>query len=127
MRAAAAAGREVFGYNRSIDGVQAARFDGFDATDNIDEALARAAATDALIVLAVPVPALPLMLAHIRDSAPECPLTDVTSVKGAVLEEVRDLGLSTDSSAAIRWQGRHARAGPRATAAVRRRTLGDQR
>ena len=33
MRAAAAAGREVFGYNRSIDGVQAAKFDGFDATD----------------------------------------------------------------------------------------------
>ncbi|HYR13455.1 MAG TPA: NAD(P)-binding domain-containing protein, partial [Mycobacterium sp.] len=29
MRAAAAAGREVFGYNRSIDAVQAAKFDGF--------------------------------------------------------------------------------------------------
>ena len=92
-RAAAAAGREVFGYNRSIDGVQAARFDGFDATENIDEALTRAADSKALIVLAVPVPALPLMLAHIRDSAPECPLTDVTSVKGAVLEEVQSFGL----------------------------------
>ena len=56
MRAAAAAGREVFGYNRSIDGVQAARFDGFDATDSLDEALARAADSNALIVLAVPVP-----------------------------------------------------------------------
>ncbi len=32
MRAASAAGREVFGYNRSIQGVEAARFDGFDAT-----------------------------------------------------------------------------------------------
>ena len=93
MRAAAAAGREVFGYNRSIDAVQAAKFDGFDATENLDEALARAADSKALIVLAVPVPALPLMLGHIRDSAPECPLTDVTSVKGAVLEEVQSFGL----------------------------------
>ena len=43
MRAAAEAGREVFGYNRSIEGVQAATADGFDATENIDEALTRAA------------------------------------------------------------------------------------
>src|SRR3954467_15097523 len=93
MRAAAAAGREVFGYNRSIDGVQAAKFDGFDATENLDEALARAAGSKPLIGLAAPVPALPLMLGHIRDSAPECPLTDVTSVKGAVLEEVQSFGL----------------------------------
>jgi prephenate dehydrogenase len=93
MRAAKAAGREVFGYNRSIEAVQAAKFDGFDATENIDEALSRAAETDALIVLAVPVPALPLMLGHIRDIAPECPLTDVTSVKGCVLDEVRSFGL----------------------------------
>jgi len=93
MRAAAAAGREVFGYNRSIDVVQAAKFDGFDATENLDEALARAADSNALIVLAVPVPALPLMLGHIRDYAPHCPLTDVTSVKSAVLEEVKSVGL----------------------------------
>jgi prephenate dehydrogenase len=93
MRAAAAAGREVFGYNRSIDVVQAAKFDGFDATENLDEALARAADSNALIVLAVPVPALPLMLGHIRDYAPHCPLTDVTSVKSAVLQEVKSVGL----------------------------------
>jgi prephenate dehydrogenase len=93
MRAAKAAGREVFGYNRSIDGVEAARFDGFDATDRINDVLARAAATSALIVLAVPVPALPIMLDHIRSSAPQCPLTDVTSVKLAVLQEVRSHGL----------------------------------
>ena len=67
MRAAKAAGREVFGYNRSVEGVQAARFDGFDATESLDEALARAAETDALIVLAVPMPALPILLGHIRD------------------------------------------------------------
>lgn len=93
MRAAKAAGREVFGYNRSVDGVEAARFDGYDATDSVNDVLARAAATDALIVLAVPVPALPIMLGHVRSSAPQCALTDVTSVKGAVLQAVRDHGL----------------------------------
>lgn len=93
MRAAAAAGREVFGYNRSIEAVQAATADGFDATENLDEALARAAEGNALIVLAVPVPALSQMLGRIRDLAPECPLTDVTSVKSCVLDEVRSVGL----------------------------------
>src|SRR5215208_1761901 len=93
MRATKAAGREVFGYNRSIDAVQAAKFEGFDATENLDEALARAADSNALIVLAVPVPALPLMLGRIRESAPHCPLTDVTSVKSAVLQEVKSVGL----------------------------------
>lgn len=93
MRAAARAGREVFGYNRSVEAVAAAKFDGFDATENLDEALRRAAERDALIVLAVPMPALPQMLDHIRQTAPRCPLTDVTSVKVAVLDEVRRAGL----------------------------------
>lgn len=93
MRAASAAGREVFGYNRSVEAVQAATFDGFDATENLDKALARAAASDALIVLAVPMPALPIMLGHVRDAAPDCSLTDVISVKGAVLREVERYGL----------------------------------
>jgi prephenate dehydrogenase len=94
MRATCAAGREVFGYNRSLDGVEAARFDGFDATDRVDDALERAAATDALIVLAVPMPALPIMLEHIGALAPTNPLTDVISVKGAVLDAVRAHGLA---------------------------------
>ncbi|WP_255413041.1 prephenate dehydrogenase [Mycobacterium hubeiense] len=93
MRAAAAAGREVFGYNRSVEAAQGARFDGFDATENIEQALARAADSEALIVLAVPMPALPIMLGHIREHAPDCPLTDVTSVKRAVLAEVENFGL----------------------------------
>ncbi|MFI5505868.1 prephenate dehydrogenase [Mycobacterium sp. NPDC051804] len=93
MRAAAATGREVFGYNRSIEAVQAATADGFDATEDLDEALTRAADRNALIVLAVPVPALSQMLGRIRDVAPECPLTDVTSVKSCVLDEVRAVGL----------------------------------
>jgi len=93
MRAAKAAGREVFGYNRSVEGADAARLDGFDATTDLDETLARASDTGALIVLAVPMPALASMLRHIRDVASHCPLTDVISVKGAVLEEVVAAGL----------------------------------
>jgi len=93
LRAAAEAGREAFGYNRSVEGAQAARFDGFDATTDLTEVLSRAADLGALIVLAVPVPALPILLGHIAQSAPDCPLTDVTSVKGAVLDEVTAAGL----------------------------------
>jgi prephenate dehydrogenase len=106
LRAASAAGRDVFGYNRSVEGAQAARFDGFDATTDLDEALARAADSDALIVLAVPMPALPILLAHIRESpAADCALTDVTSVKGAVLDEVKTAGLLS------RFVGGHPMAG----------------
>ncbi|MGN7778542.1 prephenate dehydrogenase [Mycolicibacterium sp. 22603] len=93
MRAATAAGRTVFGYNRSVDGVRAANADGFDATTALDEALTRAADSDALIVLAVPMPALAGMLEHICAIAPHCALTDVISVKGAVLAAVEKAGL----------------------------------
>ncbi|MBN9635347.1 MAG: prephenate dehydrogenase, partial [Actinobacteria bacterium] len=93
MRAGQAAGREVFGYNRSIEAVKSATADGFDATEDLTATLKRAALSEALIVLAVPVPALPIMLEHVRDTAPDCPLTDVVSVKGNVLEQVQQYGL----------------------------------
>ncbi|WP_232375219.1 prephenate dehydrogenase [Mycolicibacterium mengxianglii] len=93
MRAATAAGRTVYGYNRSVDGTQAATFDGFDASTDLTDTLQRAAADDALIVIAVPMPALPAMLDHIVDTAPDCPLTDVISVKGAVRAQVEASGL----------------------------------
>ena len=96
MRAASHAGREVFGYNRSLESVQAAIADGFDATENIETALKRAADVGALIVVAVPVPALPIVLERVRDLAPHCPLTDVTSVKVAVLDLVKSAGLATN-------------------------------
>jgi prephenate dehydrogenase len=93
MRAATAAGRDVFGYNRSVEGAHAAAADGFDASTDITRTLTRAADTGALIVLAVPMPALAGMLAHVSELAPHCPLTDVTSVKSAVLTEVAAAGL----------------------------------
>jgi prephenate dehydrogenase len=93
MRAAAAAGRDVFGYNRSVEGAQAAVADGFDAATDLAATLTRAADTGALIVLAVPMPALAGMLAHIKEVAPACALTDVTSVKKPVLDLVAAAGL----------------------------------
>ena len=93
MRATAKAGREVFGYNRSVEGAQGASADGFDASTELSQTLTRAADTGALIVLAVPMPAVSSMLAHVSELAPNCPLTDVTSVKSAVLDEVAAAGL----------------------------------
>ena len=93
MRAAKAAGRETFGYNRSLEGVQGARRDGFEATTDLTEALQWAAERGALIVLAVPMPALGFMLEHIKQNAADCALTDVVSVKKAVLDQVREAGL----------------------------------
>jgi prephenate dehydrogenase len=93
LRAATETGREAIGYNRSVEGAQAARFDGFEASTDLTEVLSHAADVGALIVLAVPAPALPILLSHIGQTAPDCPLTDVTSVKGAVLDEVTAAGL----------------------------------
>jgi prephenate dehydrogenase len=117
LRAASEAGREAFGYNRSVEGAQAARFDGFDATTDLNTTLSRSADVGALIVLAVPMPALPTLLNHISQSAPDCPLTDVTSVKGAVLDAVTAAGLQArfvgghpmTGTAHSGWEAGHAR------------------
>jgi prephenate dehydrogenase len=117
LRAASEAGREAFGYNRSVEGAQAARFDGFDATTDLNAVLNRAADVGALIVLAVPMPALTILLSHISQSAPDCALTDVTSVKGAVLDEVTAAGLQAHfvgghpmtGTAHSGWEAGHAR------------------
>jgi len=93
LRAAVLAGREALGYNRSAEGAVAARSDGFAATTDLAEALGWAAEHNALIVLAVPMPAVAALLPRVRQLAAECPLTDVISVKSAVLTQVRSAGL----------------------------------
>ena len=93
LRAATAAGRDTFGYNRSLEGVRAARSDGFAAGSDLTEALTWAADRSALVVLAVPMPAVRFLLGPIKQIAGDCPLTDVVSVKSTVIEEVRDAGL----------------------------------
>ncbi len=93
LRAAVASGREAFGYNRSAGGARAAQADGFAVGTDLTEALTWAAERRALIVLAVPMPAVSQLLSSIGRLAADCPLTDVISVKGPVLEEVRAAGL----------------------------------
>jgi prephenate dehydrogenase len=89
LRAATGAGREALGYNRSHESADAARADGYAATTDLTEALTWAADRQALIVLAVPMPAVGQLLGHVARLAADCPLTDVISVKRAVVDQVR--------------------------------------
>lgn len=94
LRDLQAAGRPAFGWNRSQATVDAAAADGFDVSADLTATLRRAAEQDALIVLGVPVPALPFLLDAVAEHAPHCGLTDVVSVKGDVLTLVRGHGLA---------------------------------
>lgn len=94
LRDLTAAGTPAFGWNRSTATVEAASSDGFDVSGDLVATLSRAEREGALIVLGVPVPALPAMLEAVATHAPSCGLTDVTSVKGEVLQLVEAHGLS---------------------------------
>ncbi|MFF0816159.1 prephenate dehydrogenase [Rhodococcus sp. NPDC003318] len=94
LRAAVAAGRTAWGWNRSAAAVDGARADGFDAGTDLRAALVRAAEQDAIVVVAVPEPALDAVLTEVAAHAPGCTLTDVVSVKGSVLAAVRRHGLA---------------------------------
>jgi prephenate dehydrogenase len=65
-----------------------ARADGLDVGTDTDSALRRAAETDALVVAAVPLPALPDVLRRVDAVAPTCRLTAAVSVKVAVADAV---------------------------------------
>lgn len=88
LRAAEKAGRAVRGATASATTAEQARADGFDVTTDTAAALARAAAEDALVVLAVPLPAVPDVLRLVDAHAPGCRLTDAVSVKVAVADAV---------------------------------------
>ncbi|WP_406235365.1 prephenate dehydrogenase [Nocardia sp. NBC_01009] len=105
LRAAAGAGFDAWGYNRSESGAHAARADGFDVTGNLRGVLTRAADTDATIVVAVPMPAVDHILTEVSAFAPRCTLTDVVSVKAPVAAAVHKHGLSA------RYVGGHPMAG----------------
>ncbi|MET9216784.1 MULTISPECIES: prephenate dehydrogenase [unclassified Nocardia] len=96
LRAAVAAGYPAFGYNRSDSGAQAARRDGFDVSTDLSAVLRRAAAENALLVVAVPMPAVEQLLAEIAALAPDCPVTDVVSIKRPVADAVRKHGLEAN-------------------------------
>jgi prephenate dehydrogenase len=89
LRAAVAAGRPGWGATASLDDQRAATADGFDVAPTVREALRRAAATDALVVLAAPLPSVAELLGAVAEIAPACRLTDVVSVKGPVAAAVR--------------------------------------
>ncbi|MFB9427835.1 prephenate dehydrogenase [Streptoalloteichus tenebrarius] len=91
VRAAAAAGRRVWGATTSAEDARAARAEGYDVVASTEEAVARAGVEDALVVLAVPLPAVEPVLREIASVAPECRLTDVVSVKEPVADAVRRL------------------------------------
>lgn len=93
LRAAVGAGYDGWGYNRSAAGARAARADGFAVTEDLPAALQRAADADALIVVAVPMPAVDHILSSVATFAPQCALTDVVSVKTPVAAAVHKHGL----------------------------------
>jgi prephenate dehydrogenase len=104
LRAADAAGWKVRGTTRSAASAAAAREAGFDVTPSISELLANAP-DDALVVLAVPLPAVVDVLPVLARHAPHCRLTDVVSVKQPVATAVDRLTPSA------RYVGGHPMAG----------------
>ncbi|MFD3813269.1 prephenate dehydrogenase [Rhodococcus sp. NPDC058639] len=105
LRAAAATGRHAWGYNRSPEVVHAARDLGFDASTDLAATLERAADANAIVVIAVPMPAVGSILEAIAEHAPDVALTDVVSVKSEVAAAVAAHGLSR------RFVGGHPMAG----------------
>lgn len=89
LRAAAAAGRQAWGVTASAQDERAALADGYAVLPSVADAVRRAAAADALVVLAVPLPAVDGVLREIADVAPGIRLTDVVSVKRPVAQSVR--------------------------------------
>src|SRR5690349_14459857 len=85
LRAAAAAGRVTWGATASTADAEAAGQDGHDVLD-LAGALDRAREHDALVVVAVPLPAVEEVL---RALPVGVRLTDVVSVKGPVADLVR--------------------------------------
>ncbi|EGD53359.1 prephenate dehydrogenase [Gordonia neofelifaecis] len=88
LRRLSDSGIRAFGYNRSTPTVDAAVTDGYRASSVLPEVLAQAAADDAIVVLATPFTALDTIITAVRDTAPDCLLTDVVSVKEQVAELV---------------------------------------
>ncbi|WP_314037453.1 prephenate dehydrogenase [Dietzia sp. CH92] len=95
----------TFGWNRSAAGAEAATAAGFAVTTDLTATLRRARQDDALVVVAVPLPALDTVLDAVAEHAPDVALTDVISVKGPVLDAARRRGL------AARFVGGHPMAG----------------
>lgn len=105
MRDLAAAGAPVYGWNRSAATANAAAAEGFDASTDLAAVLRRAQEDRALLVIGVPMFAVGGLLDQIAELAPDCGITDVVSVKRAILDEVEARGMGD------RYVGAHPMAG----------------
>ncbi|AZA10242.1 prephenate dehydrogenase [Corynebacterium pseudopelargi] len=105
LRALVDANVPTFGFNRSPSGARAAAKDGFDVSSDLQTTLTRAEKEGALIVLATPMTAVAPLLDAIAEHAPNCGFTDVVSVKGRVLDQVKERNMEE------RYVGGHPMAG----------------
>ena len=104
LRAAVRAGRPAWGATSSAADAEAATAGGF-TVSSTEDALAKAADDDALVVLAMPLPAVDEVLRCVAEAAPSCLLTDVVSVKQPVADAVARLAPT------VRYAGGHPMAG----------------
>jgi prephenate dehydrogenase len=81
----------VIGWSPSESTRGSAADDGFEVVGTLEVALSAAQELDALVVLAAPVTAFPILLRRVAEIAPAVRLTDVASVKHAVYEQVFEL------------------------------------
>lgn len=109
LRAAEAAGHKAWGAAESEVDIRAAAEDGYQVESTVEDAVRLAARQDALIVVAVPLPAVEPVLSVVAKSAGDCLLTDVVSVKAPMVAAVR--GLVPDA----RYVGGHPMAGASAS------------
>lgn len=109
LRAAARAGWTVRGATVSAADGAAAAAEGFAVESEVDSAMQRAAADDALVLLAVPFTAVEDVLGSVARHAPQCRLTDVIGVKEPVAAAVRRCAPRT------RYVGGHPMAGTSAS------------
>jgi len=105
LRAADRAGWTVWGATTSTADAAAAAEEGHSVEPDVGSALRRAAADDALVLLAVPLPAVEDVLTSVAQHAPRCRLTDVVGVKEPVAAAVRQHAPGT------RYVGSHPMAG----------------
>jgi prephenate dehydrogenase len=102
---ATAAHTAAYGWSRSAETRAEASGEGFTVLEDLGDALDKAHADDALVVLAAPVTAFRPLLQQINRLTPDVLLTDVASVKGSVAELVAEL------APAARFVGSHPMAG----------------
>ncbi len=94
-----------YGWSRSAGTREAAAAGGFTVFDDLSQALDRARADQALVVLAAPLPAFRGLLQEINEHTPDVLLTDVASVKSPVAK------LVTEIAPGARYIGSHPMAG----------------